>query len=163
MKRINLGRIKINRSYTIVEAGRVLGVHKKTIRRWIGRGLPTCDNARPTLLLGRAVKEFLLQQQLASKHPCQCGQLFCVRCRAPKSPAGRMVDFIPKTPTSGYLRGICPDCGTLIHRALSTVVLKHTAAGLEVAFPRAQLRLSDTSPAIENVSFSREATNHAEA
>jgi hypothetical protein len=154
MKRINPCRIKINRSYTIVEAARLLRVHKRTVQRWIERGLPTCDDARPTLLLGRALKDFLRQQQLDSKQPCQPGQLYCVCCRAPKSPAGQMVDFIPKTPTSGLLQGICPDCGTLIHRALSTVVLKQMASGLEIAFPRAQLRLSDTSRALENVAFS---------
>ena len=69
-----------------------------------------------------------------------------------------MVDFIPTTPTSGYLRGICPDCGTLIHRGLSTLVLEGMAAGLEVAFPMAQPGLRDTSHAPENVSFGREAT-----
>jgi hypothetical protein len=163
MKRINPGRIKINRSYTIVEVARVLRVHKRTVQRWIGRGLPTCDDARPTLLLGGVLRDFLRQQQLASKQPCQPGQLHCVCCRAPKSPAGQMVDFIPTTPTSGYLRGICPDCGTLIHRGLNTVALKHVASGLEVAFPRAQLRLSDTSRTLENVAVGWEVTNHAEA
>jgi hypothetical protein len=163
MKRINPGRIKTNRSYTIVEAARLLGVHKKTVQRWIGKGLPTCDDARPMLLLGGALRDFLRQERLAGKQRCQSGQLYCVCCRAPKSPAGQMVDFIPTKPTTGYLRGICPDCGTLIHRALSTGVLERVAVGLEVAFPKAQLRLSDTSRAPENVPFGREAQSHAEA
>jgi hypothetical protein len=74
-----------------------------------------------------------------------------------------MVDFIPTTPTSGYLRGICPDCGTLIHRALSTVVLEGMAAELEVAFPMGQPGLRDTSNAPENVPFEQEVQNHAKA
>ena len=155
MKRFNARRVKTHRNYTVPEAARLLRVHKKTIQRWIKKGLPICDDRRPILILGRDLREFLQRQRAADKRTCQVGELYCVRCRAPKVPAGGMVDFIRTTPSAGYLQGICRDCGTLINRAVNTVKLKSVTAGLEVAFPKAGRGISDTSPPLLNVHFSR--------
>ena len=161
MKRLNPRRVKIHRTYTIAETARLLRVHRKTVQRWIKKGLPTCDDSRPILILGRDLRDFLGQQRAANKQNCGTGQLYCVRCRAPKAPAGGMVDFILTTAGSGYLQGICPDCTVLIHRAVPITRLRSVAVGLEVAFPRAMRRLGDTSPALVNVHFGREAHIHA--
>ena len=157
MKRLNPRCVKIHRTYTIPEAARLLRVHKKTIERWIKKGLPTCDDRRPMLILGRDLRHFIKQQRVASKQTCRTGQLYCVRCRAPRAPAGGMADFIPTTAQFGYLQGICPDCGVLIHRAVAIAQLKSVVAGLEVTFPRAGRGLADTSPPSVDVHFGRAA------
>jgi excisionase family DNA binding protein len=153
MKRVNPRRIKIHRSYTIFEAAQLLRVERKTIQRWIKKGLPTCHDRRPILILGSDLRDFLQRQRIARKRTCQAGELYCVRCRAPKGPAGDMVDFIQTTASTGYLQGICRDCGTLINRAVSAAASKSVTGGLEVTFPRALRGLNGSTSALVDVQF----------
>ena len=149
MKSINPGRVKMYRSYSVCEVAQLFGLHKQTVRRWIKKGLPICDKRRPLLILGRDLRMYLEHQVKARKRPCGLAQLFCVRCRAPKKPDGGMVDYIPSTCHTGNLRGLCPDCGVLMHRAVRFVNIGRTTAGLDVAIPLAERRLSGTSlPAV---------------
>ena len=50
---------KIHRNYTVEEVARLFGVHRNTVREWIKRGLPTSDDKRPKLILGRDLIAFL--------------------------------------------------------------------------------------------------------
>jgi DNA-binding XRE family transcriptional regulator len=102
--------VKIHRSYTVEEAARLLGAHKNTVRAWVKVGLPTCDSKRPTLILGRELAAYLQARRTKNKRPCKPGEIYCVRCRAPKRPAGGMAEYHPTTATLGNLIGICPDC-----------------------------------------------------
>ena len=43
----------------------------------------------------------------------------------------------PPGPSRGLLRGICPTCETLIHRAASLGTIEEKAGGLNVTMPRA--------------------------
>ncbi len=114
-RRHNPRRVKIHRSYNVSEAAKLLGVHKHTVARWIKSGLPLVEQKRPFLIHGSDLRDFLKAQQ-PRKQPCRPGEIYCVGCRAPKWPAGDMVERISKTPTTVLLRGICPTCGRLIHR-----------------------------------------------
>ncbi|MCC0016713.1 MAG: hypothetical protein H6878_10630 [Rhodobiaceae bacterium] len=64
-----------------------------------------------------------------------------------------MVDFLPDTPTSGTLRGMCPDCHRLMHRKVNRTSLDKVTAGLDVAFPNGEQRISDTADPLVNVHF----------
>jgi hypothetical protein len=109
-RRPNYRLVKIHRTYSVEEAATVLSVHKNTVREWIKQGLQTCDVKRPTLILGQHLVEFLRQRRERNRRPCQPGQMYCVRCRAPKSPAGGMVEYQPMTVKSwkpdSYLSGL---------------------------------------------------------
>jgi hypothetical protein len=48
-----------------------------------------------------------------------------------------MADYLPKTVSRGLLRGICPTCETLIHRAVTLGTVDEKAAGLNITRPRA--------------------------
>lgn len=147
----NLQRIKVNRSYTVKELALLLGGDKKTILRWIKLGLPIVDARRPLLILGSACKQFLQQKRNTRRQTCPVAHLFCVRCRAPKLPAGNMVDWLANKSGSGLLQGICPDCGGLIHRGVAAAKLEAVTKGLEVTLPRAQRGLSEASSPLRNV------------
>lgn len=142
-RRLNPRLVKIHRSYTIEEVARTLHTHKNTVRAWIKRGLPTIDRQRPTLIHGLDLSRFLDDRRKRSKRPCAAGYIYCVRCRAPKVPAGDMADYLPITPTSGSLRGICPDCEALIHRRVSLAQLDTIRANLELTFPERPSRIGD--------------------
>jgi excisionase family DNA binding protein len=145
-------RVKIHRNYTIAEAAALLGAHKHTVSRWIAAGLPTTDARRPLLIQGEDLRAFMRARE-PEKHPCRPGEFYCLRCRAPKRPAYDMADYIPKTKSRGLLRGICPTCETLIHRAASLGTIAQKCGGLEVAFPRAERRIDDLSSPLPNVDF----------
>lgn len=106
----NYRRVKINRNYTVEEIARLFGIHKHTVRHWVKAGLPTCDERRPTLILGQDLTLFLQARREKNRRPCRPGEIYCVRCRSPKSPAGNMADYQPITDTLGNLMAICPDC-----------------------------------------------------
>ncbi len=139
-KRLNGRRVKIHRNYTIAEAAAVLGAHKHTVSRWIAAGLPTTDDKRPFLIHGKDIRAFLRARE-PDKQTCRPGEFYCLRCRAPRRPAGDMADYTPKTSARGMLTGICPACDTLIHRAASLATVEQKAGGLNVTFQRAERRI----------------------
>jgi excisionase family DNA binding protein len=149
-RRHNGRRVKIHRSYTITEAAAVLGAHKHTVSRWIAAGLPTTDDKRPLLIHGEDLRAFL-KARVPHKQKCRPGEFYCLRCRAPRGPAGEMVDYIPKTASRGLLCGICPTCATLIYRATMLRAIVQNGGGLDVAFPLAEQRIDDPSSPFSNV------------
>jgi integrase len=58
-KRLNWRRVKINRSYTLEEVARLLGVHKQTVRNWAVQGLEILASQKPHLIRGAALRTFL--------------------------------------------------------------------------------------------------------
>ena len=137
--------VKINRNYTVEETAGRLGVHKNTVREWIKRGLPVIDDKRPMLILGRDLFAFLQAKRVKNKQPCKPGEMYCLRCRAPKVPAGNMVEYEPKTETMGNLFAICPDCETGMNRRVSLPKLDQVRGGMDITFPQGLQRLGDSS------------------
>jgi excisionase family DNA binding protein len=144
-RRPNPRLVKIHRCYTVEEAARRLNIHKNTVRGWIRGGLPTIDARRPTLIMGSELRRFLDTKRKTHKQPCALGEFYCVRCRAPKAPAGAMADYIAITATSGNLRGRCSDCGTLIHRRVAYAKLDHFRAVLDITVPQASPRIGESN------------------
>ena len=119
-RRHNPHAVKLNRSYTVDEVARALGVSKPTIRRWISKdGLPVIDDKRPILILGSDLIDFL-KARTRPRSRCGPGECYCVKCRAARPAAGGMAEFMSHTPSGGNLRAICESCGTLMHRRIAT-------------------------------------------
>ena len=118
-RRPNPRLVKIHRSYTVEEIACLFGIHKNTVREWVKAGLPTCDRKRPMLVLGRELAAFLQVRRTKNKRPCQSGEIYCVRCRVTKLPAGEMAEYQPITQILGNLIGICPGCLSMIYRCVS--------------------------------------------
>ncbi len=145
--------VKIHRSYTVEETARLFGTHKNTVRAWVKAGLSTCDSKRPTLILGRDLAAYLQERRIRNKRPCKPGEIYCVRCRAPKWPAGDMAEYQPTTPSLGNLIGICPDCEGMIYRRASSAKLPEIQAILDITFSEAELRVSETDSPTVNSDF----------
>jgi excisionase family DNA binding protein len=98
-RRYNIRRVKIHRTYTPTEVGKLLNVHKHTVGRWIASGLPLIERKRRYLIHGADLRRFLAAHQ-PRKHPLRPGEMYCLRCRAPKRPAGDMADLILRLPAA---------------------------------------------------------------
>lgn len=137
---------KIHRSYTVEEVARLYGVHRNTVRQWIKRdGLPVCDDGRPVLILGGELAAFLTRKRTRNKRPCKPGEIYCVRCRGPQSPALGMADFEPLTATGGNLIGLCPKCDGMMYRRVNRARLTTVAGNLEVRFTRGKERIDESN------------------
>lgn len=140
--RFNPKRVKINFSYRIEQIARLLGVHKNTVRAWLKAGLETIDDGRPAMVQGRVLRAFLERKRTSNRYVCPPGTLPCMKCRAARRPALGMVDFVPFTPSSGNLRALCEECGTLIHRTANRAQVSALMPNLEVRMVEADPRLT---------------------
>ena len=130
----NHRRVKIHRNYTAQDIAYLFGIHKNTVRSWVKEGLPTCDGKRPALIVGHDLVAFLKARRAKKKLPCQPGEIYCVRCRSPKAPAGNMADCLPVTQVIGNLEAICPDCGSMMYRRVSLAKLPLVQGRLVITF-----------------------------
>lgn len=143
---------KIHRSYTVEEVASLYGVHRNTVREWVRRGLPTSDDRRPMLILGRDLFAFLHAQRTKNKRTCQPGEIYCVRCRAPKAPAGDMADYEAVTATLGTLIAICSACETFMYRRVSLAKLEQVRGKLVITMPQALPHLGESAqPSVNSV------------
>jgi hypothetical protein len=152
-RRPNHRRVKIHRNYTVEEAARLLGTHKNTLRAWIKAGLPICDEKRPILILGRDLAMYLKTRRTKNKRPCQPGEIYCVRCRAAKLPAGDMAEYRSATSTLGNLMGICPDCDGMIFRRASMAKLPQIRGKLEITYAEAERQVNEIHSLSVNSDF----------
>ena len=136
---------KIHRNYTVDEVAHLFGVHRNTVREWVKRGLPTNDGKRPMLILGRELVAFLTARRAKNKRTCQPGEIYCVRCRAPRAPAGDMVDYVPVTATLGNLVAICSACETMMYRRVSLAKLEHVRGILDITMPQALEHIGESA------------------
>jgi hypothetical protein len=127
----------------VEEIACLFGTHKNTVRAWVKTGLPTNDRKRPILILGRDLAAYIIVRRTRNKRPCQPGEVYCVRCRVPKRPAGDMAEYQPITEKSGNLIGICPDCYSMICQRVSLAKLAQVRGNMDITFPQAQGQVSN--------------------
>ena len=137
---------KVHRSYSVEETALLFGIHKNTVRAWVKSGLPVSDDKRPLLILGYDLAAFLQARRVKNKRPCQPGEIYCVRCRMQKVPAGDMADYQPVTESLGNLIGICPDCETMIYRRVSLAKLEQIRGRLDITMPQALQHIVESNP-----------------
>jgi hypothetical protein len=115
---------KIHHSYSVEDLARLFKVHKNTVRNWCKQGLESIDDQRPSLIRGQELRRFLTERRARAKQACGPGRIYCLPCRAPKVPAGRIAECIEMGETTGMLQGICPDCNRMIYRRINPQKLR---------------------------------------
>lgn len=135
-RNLNYRLVKIHRSYTVEETAKLFGYHKNTVRNWVKNGLATIDNRRPMLIHGHVLEEFIKKRRTKNKRTCKPGELYCVRCRAPRLPAGNMVDCSPVTEKVGNMIAICPVCDAIMNQRVSIAKLDQIHKKIDITFPQ---------------------------
>lgn len=127
--------VKTHRSYTVEEVADLFGVHKNTVRNWIKGGLTIIDSKRPTLIQGRELVDFLQKRRTKNKQTCNPGELYCVRCRAPRPAAEKMADYSPINEMTGNLVALCPVCDSIMNRRVSLAKIREQSGNIDITFP----------------------------
>ncbi len=146
-KRYNARAIKKNQTYTFEEAAEALGVHEQTVRAWGGRGLRVLRSKTPHLILGDDLRRYLSASEQRRKRPMGPNELFCLKCREPKTPEGNLADFSAAGPGRGLLSGICPDCGRMCQRFVRMDQLAFVAPDLDLNISAHSERLNEPEAA----------------
>lgn len=136
---------KIHRNYTVEEVASLYDVFKGTVRAWIKTGLPTLNDKRPMLILGRDLVAFHQARRTKNKQRCKPGEIYCVRCRAPKKPAGDMADYQIITKKIGNLEAICPDCDKIMNRRVNISKLEQVRGKINITLPQALQHIIDSN------------------
>ena len=155
-KKYDARRVRIHRNYEIGECANLVGAHKNTVLAWTKIGLHCLKDKRPWLILGRDLRQFLKDRQASAKQPCAPNQLFCLRCKSPRRPAGLMLDYFPATLITGDLKGLCEVCGCWMNRKVSLSKISLVAPDCSVAFPHGQERLTDMTRPCSNSDKAKE-------
>jgi len=147
----NYRLVKIHRSYTVEEIAKLFNIHKNTVRHWVKEGLSTTDDKRPMLVLGHVLVAFLQARRAKKRRICRLGELYCVRCRSPKSPAGDMAEYFPVTQKFGNLTAICPDCDAIMNRLVSLAKIDEFRGKMDISFSEVQRHLIEsTKPSVNS-------------
>jgi len=152
-KRFNPNLAKIHRSYTVEETANLFGVHKNTVRAWIKSGLPICDQKKPILILGSALREFLQTKRTKHKRKCKPCEIYCVRCKLPQHPAENMVEYKPINNSKGCLTAICPICDTIIYKFTSLAKLAQIQDQLDITMPKTLEHINESDTPLLNCDF----------
>ncbi len=123
--------------------------------------MPTIDQRRPVLVLGSHLADFLTARRTANKRPCTPGQIYCLRCREPRAPAGGAVHYHPLTPTQGNLVGFCGCCGAGLNRRVSLAKLPLVQGVLIVTLPQAPEHIDESPLPSLNSDFEQDGCDHA--
>ncbi|MFC4671975.1 helix-turn-helix domain-containing protein [Seohaeicola nanhaiensis] len=132
-KRPNSRVIRAARTYTIDEAATALGVSTGTVRSWVKAGLPLMKSQRPFLILGDTLRSFLQDRAAGAKVTLQPDQLYCLTCKAARTPMGHMVDCIPQTDKTARLLGLCDVCGGTCNRMIGNAQIEQIVRIFSVA------------------------------
>ena len=152
----NPNRAKTKRNYTVGEIADLYDVHKITVRAWIKAGLPTLSDKRPMLILGGDLAAFHQARRTKNKQKCMPGEMYCVKCRAPKMPDGD-AEYQPKTAALGNLVGICPDCYKIMNRRVSLAKLEQVRGQMDITMPQALRHINESDDPTVNTHFKQEA------
>lgn len=122
-------RVKSQRCYSVAEVARLLTVHRNTVRGWLAAGLRSFKVGREHYVLGAELRAFLKDRKAGRRVTTPPGQIFCMKCRAPREPAEGMVELCEHGGPALNLRALCGACGSLMHRRVNASKLDDAGFG----------------------------------
>jgi len=150
--------------YTPWEAADLLGAHRQTVLRWVKvKGLRADRSSRPWLIEGRDLRAFLGERHKALRCKLDPHHCYCLGCKGPREPDGKIADYVQQTSTTGMLMALCPACGNVMNKVIRRADLEAIRARIDVMIQKADARIVSRERASSNVIFKAEAQTHAKA
>jgi hypothetical protein len=118
-RKYNTNLIKETLNYSIYGIASLFVVHRATVRQWLKEGLPMIDNHKPFIVLGSDLKEFIKKRQGNRKTKCNDNELFCCKCRKPRTSWENLVDLKILNERRLLIIGICSQCDTRMNKLSS--------------------------------------------
>lgn len=125
-KSYNPQKAKIHRSYTVVEVAHLYDVTRTTVRAWCKNGLACVRTGGELLIYGDELRAFLVKRRSAQRAVCSPGTLYCLKCRAVRTPAQRSVVVTQVASAVGNVRAPCSVCATTMNRRISLLKLRES-------------------------------------
>ena len=113
---------KSYRCYSVNDIVDLYGVHQNTVRNWVAAGLRPIDDRHEMLFNGRALNDFHASRRSKAKRPCGPAQVYCLGCRAPRTPVPGLIDTVSAQDQGAVVEVLCPD-GHLIRQWVSAARL----------------------------------------
>jgi len=127
--RLDPRRAKTHYNYTVAEVARLFGVHRNTVRSWLRNGLEAVKVGHAILILGDELRAYLARRRASRRVRCTPGSMYCLKCRAARRPPAELTEAVALTATTLNLRGLCPLCGSLMHRRANPLRLDEIGFG----------------------------------
>ena len=149
--------VKTHRIYDVSEVAVLLNCNRQTVIRWIkDKGLAAEIRRKPWLIRGSDLRNFLGARRQERKVKLALHDCYCLGCKCARTPDGKIADYQQTSPTSGRYTGLCPACGTVMHKHIRRDDLQAIRAKVDVTIQGAVATLVDASPPHLKVNSSKE-------
>ena len=149
-RRPDLRRIRGHTTYAVQDAAALLGMAVGTVRTWLRDGLPALDSGRPTLIFGADLKSWLSERHAARKHKCLPGEMYCLRCRAPRKPQPGTVEILPRNQKTVRVSGRCADCNAKMNRGGSVAKIQEIINAFGIKTMRQEHLVGSDTPLLKH-------------
>ncbi|MGH1379271.1 MAG: helix-turn-helix domain-containing protein [Alphaproteobacteria bacterium] len=118
--RYSLKPIRRNYTYSVDEVAELYDIAPATVFRWIkDEGLKRIPNSRKYFVHSNYLLKFLKKKNGKNKQPCGDGEMFCCKCRKPKSPKPQSIKFNKRPNKTIRVAGKCEVCNTRMQTFVS--------------------------------------------
>ncbi len=160
-RKFPVSRIKSHRVYTPWEVADALGCHRQTVIRWVKHnGLIADTSQKPWLIEGRDLKAFHGARRVRIRQKLALHHCYCLGCKEPREPAGKIADYIHQTSDCGRLEALCPSCGSIMNKIVRRADLEAIQAKIDVTVQKAHPRIVSRTDPHSNVTFTKGAETH---
>lgn len=150
-RRYNPQRASLHRNYTAKELCALFDVSMSTLRSWTKNGLQPIDRQRPFLFAGINVRSFI-ERHNKPRQPTDPGEIYCVACKRVIVPDGEVVDYVPRSCSTGDFWGRCPNCHRLVPQRVRRADIERKAGKLKVQFEDGSTTMGGSSPPSQDAS-----------
>jgi hypothetical protein len=140
-RRHDIRRVKLHLCYSAQELAELFRINIHTVRRWTRDGLQPIDRSYPYLYAGAVVAEFVRRRN-KPRQPTGPGQIYCVACKSAITPAGGVVDLVPRSFTTADFVGTCPRCGRRAYQRVRLSEVDAKAGRLRVRYEDGEVPIS---------------------
>ena len=103
--------------YSIEDVSIMLKVDKRTISRWISKGLHIESKSKPYLIKGIDLKSFLDKQNNQDKIITQPYEVACLKCRSSSKPLNNQIEIHLHNTKIIFIKAKCNKCKVSINKA----------------------------------------------